>query len=67
MVKLDKKIKTSKERLEHVQELLQQGTYTPKELDIMATYIIEASEREEKTKEVLTNNRIQTINKRETS
>lgn len=67
MVKLDKKIKTSKERLEYVQELLQQGTYTPKELDIMATYMLEASEREEKTKEILTNNRIQTINKRETS
>ena len=47
---------------------MKENIYTPRELDIMATYIVEASEREnretERRREILTQNRLQTIQKK---
>ena len=67
-VKLDYTLKTAKERVEFVAQLPKEQLKSKKYIEILADYIISAMTKEEKkNKEILTNNRMVTINKRETS
>lgn len=70
-IKLDFSIKSPQERSILVQQIIDSinpEKLTPKYLDILANYIIFAMTKEErKEKKILTDNRMVTVNKRETS
>lgn len=68
MKHLNYSLKTPEERIQLVKEILEeQPNPTSTYLEILANYIIVAVEKQEKKKELLTQNRSSTINKRETS
>lgn len=71
MKTLDYTLQSSVERNELVKEIIAetpQEKLTPKYLEILANYIIFAMDKEErKNKKILTDNRLITVNKRETS
>lgn len=69
MKKLDYTLTTSEERLNLVNEILRDNeNISEKYLEILADYLIIASKREDRKKQkVLTENKMTTINKRETS
>jgi hypothetical protein len=68
IVKLDYTLKTAAERAEFVSNLPQEQLKNKKYLEYLADYIVTAMTAEEKKKkEILTDNRLVTINKRETS
>ncbi len=71
MMKLDYKITSPEERNELVTNILDEanlGQFNDKALEIMADYLVFCMEKEEKKeKEILTSNRMTTVNKRETS
>lgn len=70
MTKLDYTLTSAEERLELVNKILEESPETPNEayLEILANYLIIPIEREErKQHKLLTENRMATINKRETS
>ena len=68
---LDYSIKTCEGRMEYVKKLLErtpQDKITPKFLENLSNYVINAiSKTEKRSKKILTDNRMVTINKRETS
>lgn len=70
-IKLDYTLKTPEERKKLVEEIVRQtppNQLTEKYIEILSNYIIFAMDKEEKKKkEIITNNRMITINKRETS
>lgn len=69
MIKLDYSLKTPEERLELVKKILEENP-EPNSfyLEILADYLIFCMEKEEKReKKILTENRMATVNKRETS
>lgn len=70
-LKLDYSLETAAERNELVTKIIQQTPHeclTPKYLEILSDYIIFAMDKEErKQKKILTDNRMVTVNKRETS
>lgn len=70
-IKLDYTLETPEERNELVKKIvneLPEEQLTPKYLEILADYIIFAMDKEErKQKKILTENRMVTVNKRETS
>ena len=70
-LKLDYKLETPTERNELVKKIVEQTPperLTPKYLEILSDYIISAMDKEErKQKKILTDNRMVTVNKRETS
>lgn len=66
-MKINYQLTDLNEQLAHLHELCRQDcTWTPNELRQMADYILAADDRKQK-REILTNNRMATINKRETS
>lgn len=70
MVSLDYNLKTSEERKVYLENLLAENPsdWTPAELERMADYLVFCMDKEErKDKKILTDNRLVTINKRETS
>lgn len=67
-VKLDYTLKTAKERADFVSNLPKEQIKSKKYVEILANYIVSAMTKEEKrSKEIMTDNRLITINKRETS
>ena len=70
-IRLDYSLKTPEERKKLVEEIVKQtppNQLTEKYIEILSNYIIMAiSKEEKKKKEILTDNRMITINKRETS
>ena len=67
-VKLDYTLKTAQERANFIAQLPKEQLKTKKYLEILADYIVSAMTKEEKKEKlILTNNRMVTINKRETS
>lgn len=67
-VKLDYSLKTAKERAEFVAKLPKEQLNNKRNLEYLANYIVLAMTPEEKKKkEILTDNRMVTVNKRETS
>ena len=69
MIKLDYTLQTPEERNELVKEILKE-TPEPNEkyLEILADYLVLCMEKQEKKqKQILTENRMTTVNKRETS
>lgn len=71
-IKLDYKLTTPEERKALVDKIIAAATpsqLTPKYLEILADYILDASitKQDKKNKEIMTKNRMVTINKRETS
>lgn len=70
-IKMDWSLETSEERITKVNEIIANTPserLTPKYLDKLAEYIVYPTNKEErKKKKILTNNRMVTINKRETS
>ena len=68
-MKLDYTIESPEERNELVKKILEEDPNpTPAYLEILANYLIYCMEKEEKKqKKILTDNRMQTVNKRETS
>ena len=69
MIKLDYSLETPQERLELVNKILEDNPNPPKQyLEILADYLVFCMEKEEKKeKKILTENRLATVNKRETS
>ena len=68
LVKLDYTLKTARERTEFVAQLPEEQLKSKQYIEILADYIISAITKEEKkNREILTDNRMVTINKRETS
>ena len=69
MVKLDYTIESPEERKKIVEEILKENPNpNEKYLEILSDYLVLCMEKEEKrTKKLLTENRLVTINKRETS
>lgn len=69
MIKLDYSLQTPEERNELVQKILEENPEpNDKYLEILADYLILCMEKQEKKeKKILTDNRITTVNKRETS
>ena len=69
MIKLDYSLNTPQERLELVKQILEETPNpAPAYLEILADYLIFCMEKEEKKeKKILTENRLATVNKRETS
>lgn len=69
MIKLDYTLKSPEERNELVKKILEENPEpSEKYLEILTDYLIFAMEKEErKQKEILTDNRMTTVNKRETS
>ena len=70
MIKLDYSLETPEERNELVQKILAEMDEepNPKYLEILADYLILCMEKQErKEKKILTENRLTTVNKRETS
>ena len=69
MIKLDYSLNTPEERLELVKKILEENP-NPNSyyLEILADYLVFCMEKEEKKeKKILTENRLATVNKRETS
>ena len=68
-IRLDYSLTTSEERTAYIDKILREGGPTStKWLEIYSNYILEAQSKEEKQKkEILTENRLITINKNETS
>lgn len=70
-IKLDYSVKSAADRKKIVEQILQEADpkqLTASYLEILSNYIIFAMDKEEKqTKKILTDNRLVTINKRETS
>lgn len=69
---LDYSLKTCEERMEYVKNLLvnviPKEKQTPSQLELLSNYVINAiSKKEKKQRKLLTDNRMVTINKRETS
>lgn len=66
---MDYTLQTPEERISLVKEILDEATFTTeKYLEILSDYIIFAMNKEEKKKkEILTENRLITVNKRECS
>lgn len=66
---MDYTLQTPEERISLVKEILDEATFTTeKYLEILSDYIIFAMDKEEKKKkEILTENRLITVNKRECS
>ena len=69
MIKLDYSLQTPEERNELVQKILKENPEpNDKYLEILADYLILCMEKQEKKeKKILTDNRMTTVNKRETS
>ena len=70
MIKLDYSLETPEERNQLVQQILSEAEEEPNEkyLEILADYLILCMEKQErKEKKILTENRMTTVNKRETS
>ena len=69
MIKLDYSLNTPEERLALVNKVLEEDPNpTEQYLEILADYLIFCMEKEEKRqKKILTQNRLATVNKRETS
>lgn len=69
MIKLDYDLQTPQERLDLVNKILEETPNPTSEyLEILADYLIFCMEKQEKKeKKILTENRLTTINKRETS
>ena len=69
MIKLDYSLETPEERKQLVEKILSEiEDPTPKYLEILADYLILCMEKQEKKeKKIITENRMATINKRETS
>ena len=69
MIKLDYSLQTPEERNELVKEILKENPHPNNQyLEILADYLIFAMEKEEKrNQKILTENRMTTVNKRETS
>ena len=69
MIKLDYSLQTPEERNELVQKILEENPEpNDKYLEILADYLILCMEKQEKKeKKILTDNRLTTVNKRETS
>lgn len=69
MIKLDYSIDSPAERNELVKKILEENPNLPeKYLEILANYLILCMEKQErKEKKILTENRLVTVNKRETS
>ena len=69
MIKLDYTLASPEERNELVKKILEENPNpNSKYLEILADYLIFAREKEEKKKkQILTENRMTTVNKRETS
>ena len=69
MIKLDYSLKTPEERMQLVKQLLaEMPTPTNQYLEYLADYVMAAIEKEErKQRKILTENRMVTVNKRETS
>ena len=71
MVSLDYTLQTSEERKAYVEKILAadpKAEWTPADLEHMADYLVFCMDKEErKSKKILTENRLVTINKRETS
>ena len=69
MLKLDYTLETPEERNELVKKILEENPEpNDKYLDILADYLILCMEKQEKKqKKILTENRLMTVNKRETS
>ena len=69
MIKLDYSLKTPEERKVLVEKILEENPDpSPSYLEILADYLVLCMEKEEKKeKKILTENRMVTINKRETS
>lgn len=69
MIKLDYTLKSPEERNELVKKILEENPEpSEKYIEILTDYLIFAMEKEErKQKEILTDNRMTTVNKRETS
>lgn len=69
MIKLDYSLETPEERKELVEQILAEvEDPSPKYLEILADYLILCMEKQEKKeKKIITDNRLATINKRETS
>jgi hypothetical protein len=68
-MKLDYTIESPEERNELVKKMLEENPdTTPAYLEIMADYLVYCMEKQErKEKKILTDNHMQTVNKRETS
>ena len=69
MIKLDYSLNTPEERLELVNKILEEDPNPPRPyLEILADYLVFCMEKEEKReRKILTENRLATVNKRETS
>ena len=70
IIKLDYTLETPEERIELVESILAETAEEPNEkyLEILADYLILCMEKQEKKeKKILTENRLATVNKRETS
>lgn len=69
MIKLDYTLQSPEERIQLVKQVIDEATFiTDKYLEILSDYIIFAMDKEEKKKkEILTENRLITVNKRECS
>lgn len=69
MMKLDYTLETPEERKEYVEKLLEENPeLPPRYLEYFADYILTAIDKQErKQRKILTDNRLSTINKRETS
>ena len=69
VIKLDYSLNSPQERLELVKQILEENPNPPQSyLEILADYLIFCMEKEEKKeKKILTENRLATVNKRETS
>ena len=71
MIKLDYSLQTPEERNELVKSILEQPQekpFSPAYLDVLADYLILCMEKQErKERNILTENRMMTVNKRETS
>jgi hypothetical protein len=69
MTKLDYSLKTPEERLALVNQILEENPNpTEKYLEVLSDYVIIAADRQKRKEDrILTDNRMTTINKRETS
>jgi hypothetical protein len=69
MIKLDYSLQTPEERNELVQKILEENPDpSEKYLEVLTDYLVLCMEKQEKKeKEILTDNRLATVNKRETS
>lgn len=68
MIKLDYSIESPEERNELVKKIIEENPSLPSSyLEILANYLLIAVDKQERKKEILTENRMVTINKRETS